>query len=297
MKFADLTTRTITAAVLIGSLIVLEKLHELQLSFLGLPLASLFPITAFILIVICGIEFIWLCESTQKNNRLFFGYGIVTIGPSVLMLVLYFLRPVDSLSALGGRVLGTGVLSLFFGLALVASAGKRSLEEATRRVTETLLGSVLVGIGGAAIVCLSLLQSHSLLFWVVAVVAGNDTGAYFIGKWLGNKKLSVAISPGKSVEGALGGLCVGAVIGLGISMLWSTWFFHGSFFNPAILFYALIVGVFGQISDLTKSVMKRIANVKDSSALLPGHGGFLDRLDGILGGSVAILIIAVLFES
>jgi phosphatidate cytidylyltransferase len=167
--------------------------------------------------------------------------------------------------------------------------GRRSLEEATTIYLELTIGSILIGFGGASLLHLALLGSHIALFWVVAVVAFNDTGAYFFGKLMGRNKLSIHISPGKSIEGGLGGLILGIIAGIFIGNIYPESLGTSSNVHFAIL--AFFVGVFGQSFDLTKSFVKRIAGVKDSGNLLPGHGGFLDRLDGVLGGALALHIV------
>lgn len=104
-----------------------------------------------------------------------------------------------------------------------------------------------------------------------------DSGAYFVGRSLGRHKLYPAASPNKTVEGLLGGIVAAAVALPALAALgWAT---------PSGLDYAvlpIIVGVLGQSGDLLESLMKRETQVKDTSAALPGHGGFLDRFDSLL---------------
>ena len=114
-----------------------------------------------------------------------------------------------------------------------------------------------------------------VLLLVLAVVWLNDTGAYFTGLWLGRKKLAPRISPGKTVEGAAGGILAGTTGGL----------LFGSLFGLPFLWLLFVTPVFcllGQIGDLFESLLKRGAGVKDSGSLLPGHGGILDRFDSML---------------
>ncbi len=112
------------------------------------------------------------------------------------------------------------------------------------------------------------------LFWVIA---WGDTGALYAGTLWGRRKLCPAVSPKKTVEGAMGGLAANFIF---------AWLFKLLFFSPmpalTCTVFALIIGVVGQFGDLFESEFKRAAGVKDSSTLLPGHGGFLDRLDALL---------------
>ncbi len=113
---------------------------------------------------------------------------------------------------------------------------------------------------------------NSILFLLLVTWAG-DIGAYLVGRSLGRLKLAPSISPGKTVEGAIAGFvcsfCVGFVYYfLDRSILW--------------LIFAALFNIIGQFGDLFESMLKRGAGVKDSSQWLPGHGGFLDRLDSLL---------------
>jgi phosphatidate cytidylyltransferase len=114
---------------------------------------------------------------------------------------------------------------------------------------------------------------------------GSDTVAYFAGKSFGRHKLFEAVSPKKTVEGALGGL-VGSVLGAVIGHFW---------FVPQLSLahgipLAIVAGALGQLGDLGESVLKRATGVKDSGAILPGHGGILDRVDALLVTTVAVYV-------
>jgi phosphatidate cytidylyltransferase len=127
-----------------------------------------------------------------------------------------------------------------------------------------------------------------VLLWISVWVC--DTFAYFGGKLFGKNKLSPKTSPNKTIEGAIFGI-VGAFIiflGLGKTML--------NFLPSWYLFIsAIIVGVFGQMGDLVESRFKRDAGVKDTSTILPGHGGFLDRFDSIIFVAPIFFILFYLF--
>lgn len=115
------------------------------------------------------------------------------------------------------------------------------------------------------------------IFLVLLIVMIGDTAAYFVGINVGRHKLYPAISPNKSREGAVGGL-VGSVAGAFLAKFW---------FFPVLalvdcLFLGLVLGALGQLGDLFESMLKRSFGVKDSSGLIPGHGGLLDRLDSLL---------------
>lgn len=111
----------------------------------------------------------------------------------------------------------------------------------------------------------------------------NDTFAYLVGKSIGKHKLLERISPKKTIEGFIGGVVFAIFTGYLISKLYIK--ASPSFSEKSILIWttiALIVGVFGTIGDLIESKFKRIAGIKDSGKIMPGHGGILDRLDSVI---------------
>jgi phosphatidate cytidylyltransferase len=121
-----------------------------------------------------------------------------------------------------------------------------------------------------------------LVMFPIAVTWATDTGAYTLGRMFGRHKLIPSVSPSKTVEGALGGLLF-SILG--------TWLYVQFLLEPfsqlslaplGILVFAIVVGIVGQVGDLAESLLKREAGVKDSSKLLPGHGGILDRFDSLL---------------
>jgi len=115
------------------------------------------------------------------------------------------------------------------------------------------------------------------VFWLLLVVAAGDTGAFYVGSYFGKHKLCPAVSPKKTIEGSLGGLAANVIIGALYQML-----FMPSLSLALGIVFALVVGAVGQAGDLFESEFKRAAGVKDSGKLLPGHGGFLDRIDALL---------------
>ncbi|AYM05242.1 phosphatidate cytidylyltransferase [Agrobacterium radiobacter] len=143
----------------------------------------------------------------------------------------------------------------------------------------------LSGISLAAIRGDELTGFVSILF-IFAVVWSTDILAYFVGRAIGGPKLAPSISPGKTWSGAIGG-AVAAVIGGGaVSMA-----YHGRI-SLLVLGLAFILSVFSQIGDLFESFVKRRFQVKDSSHLIPGHGGFMDRVDGLVFACFTVFLIA-----
>lgn len=115
------------------------------------------------------------------------------------------------------------------------------------------------------------------IYFILIIVFAGDIGALYAGTYLGSNKLCPAVSPGKTIEGSIGGLTANLCAG----GLFKYFFFPEYSWWVSILFFVL-VGVAGQLGDLFESELKRSAGVKDSGGLLPGHGGILDRIDALL---------------
>lgn len=119
-------------------------------------------------------------------------------------------------------------------------------------------------------------QTHGgeLILCLLMIVVATDIGAYFTGRAVGKHKLAPRVSPGKTWEGVVGGLFAAMIV----AALVSYWF---GIQLASFVTLALITAIFSIIGDLTESLFKRHANLKDSSNILPGHGGVLDRIDSI----------------
>ena len=137
-------------------------------------------------------------------------------------------------------------------------------------------------------VCLIWLRGHGdgfrLMMYLFFVVWGTDSGAYLVGRIVGGPKLAPQISPSKTWSGAIGGALIAAVTGLVVAML------HGTEL-PVIAFgVALLLAIATQLGDLFESALKRRYAIKDSGDAIPGHGGILDRVDGLLVASAVLAL-------
>ncbi|MCF8308361.1 MAG: phosphatidate cytidylyltransferase [Bacteroidales bacterium] len=122
------------------------------------------------------------------------------------------------------------------------------------------------------------LLAFFVLIWV------NDTGAYLTGLLIGKHKLLPSVSPKKTWEGFFGGALLALVIA------WLAGNYFENYQNISYVFYAIIIIIFATVGDLVESLLKRNFNVKDSGSILPGHGGMLDRFDGVLLSAPAIFL-------
>jgi phosphatidate cytidylyltransferase len=132
------------------------------------------------------------------------------------------------------------------------------------------LGRLRIAAGGL------LLLLPLLLTWA------SDIGAFFVGRALGKRKLMPSVSPGKTVAGAIGGLVATALVGWLYARFVLTPATQLGFVRGTVIVFAAIVSVAAQLGDLAESLLKREAGMKDSSHLIPGHGGILDRFDSLL---------------
>jgi phosphatidate cytidylyltransferase len=128
----------------------------------------------------------------------------------------------------------------------------------------------------------------SLILFVFFIVWITDIAAYFVGRHFGGPKLLPAVSPKKTWSGAMGGLGFSIIFAVLVTV-----------YNPDLTTFVVIVGaavlsITSQIGDLFESWVKRLFGVKDSSQLIPGHGGFLDRLDGLVAAAVPVAFLVAL---
>jgi len=133
-------------------------------------------------------------------------------------------------------------------------------------------------------------DGYLILLWMFIIVCASDVFSYIFGNLLKGPKIFPVLSPSKTYSGTIAGLCIGSFCGI---------FFFESFItinSKYFIFYSILVSIAGLLGDLTISRVKRIFKIKDSSKLIPGHGGFLDRFDSISFGLLAVFFIQYLFN-
>jgi len=217
-------------------------------------------------------------------NKIFGGMNLKTSFPVMLagVLILSACAFIGGLDAFGAAVMPVVALLLLSGVF---------------RYPALAPGDVAAGLAGTLYIALFIFfylirTLDGGLAWVLIMLSGTwagDTAAYFVGKKLGRIKLAPLLSPGKTVEGALGGI-VGSTLG---AVLVYTLY-------PIVLIYkvialGLLVGIFGILGDLFESSLKRTAGVKDTGLIIPGHGGVLDRFDSMLFTAPAVYYFVILF--
>jgi phosphatidate cytidylyltransferase len=130
---------------------------------------------------------------------------------------------------------------------------------------------------------------RDLVIWLLLVIWATDIGAYFAGRSIGGPKLAPRISPKKTWAGLFGGMVAAAAVA-GLAGIWL------DDFKPSLwnLLLAMVLAVVSQIGDLLESHLKRRYDAKDSSNLIPGHGGVLDRTDGLMAASLMLALVVLM---
>ncbi len=182
---------------------------------------------------------------------------------------------------------GAAVVPFMLITGMILAMGKEAPSDLFRRYTRLVWGVAYIGclypivylIGNDYLVAQNIKPAVNgdLLMLLFGILWVGDTAAMGIGKWLGKHKLAPAVSPNKTIEGLIGGF-VGAII---ISLIVYYWkFSHLPIHHFLII--PVLCSLFGQLGDLVESMWKRSLGLKDSSAIIPGHGGVLDRFDSLL---------------
>jgi phosphatidate cytidylyltransferase len=145
-----------------------------------------------------------------------------------------------------------------------------------------------VQIAGYGLVHFRIDFGFTWLIWLVSIVVVTDIAGYFVGKSIGGPKFWPAISPKKTWSGTIGGWIGAALVGVIFVMLTNA--------SWTIILLSVVISFAGQMGDIAESALKRRQGVKDSSTLIPGHGGLFDRFDALLGASLFMHLFASVFD-
>jgi len=242
----------------------------------------------------CAAEFAWISSGAGRERVKQLCLLVLAVAPSIAAVWglrgSLFCQSGPAAAALLLWAGGATVAVQMLGLLLMAVLGRGSLNAAAKISAELFVGLFLISLGGTAWLMLPHLNGSVLyFFWLLLVVCSNDIAAYFVGSKAGGPKLCPALSPGKTISGSLAGLAGGLAGGLvGYYLFGFTWS------GRALALISVAVVLAAQAGDLAKSFLKRLNEVKDSGSILPGHGGMLDRLDGLLSAAPVLCLFLVL---
>ena len=256
-------TRVISGAVLVA----------IAVAVVWFAPAALFFAVAETLLILAFVEYAGLARAS--------GVPIPTVAAGAATVLASI--GVTSTRWMGDEVVGTAIaldailMTASVVLATLAMIGWRGDRDAVSRASAAIFPMLYLGLPIGAMVALRALRGREALFLLLLTVMVSDTAQYYSGRAFGRRPLASAISPNKTIEGAVGGFIGGALV-LVVAGRW--WL-------PAMpIALRALVGValcaLGIAGDLFESMLKRSAGVKDSSALIPGHGGVLDRIDALL---------------
>lgn len=186
-----------------------------------------------------------------------------------------------------GAVITTNLFGMVWSMLPIVAAAVALWGIRHKRPLWMAAGMVYIGFPVAALVWISNDLGFATVLWLILVVIASDVGGYFVGRKLGGAKLWPAISPNKTWSGTAGGWVLAAIVGLVFGLV-----IDGFGVADAILL-SIILAAFAQAGDLLESWIKRRQGVKDSSNLIPGHGGLLDRFDGLLAATTAFTLMQI----
>jgi phosphatidate cytidylyltransferase len=243
--------------------------------------ALLFQALALALVVIAAHELVGLARASGLHVP-----AAPTMAAAALTLVAVALPPG---SGDAGAALPVILLAQVLALGGVAMGRWRPGTPALAGVAASLFPSLYVALPVGALVVIRDAEGPAALFLLMVTVMASDTAQYYSGRVFGRRPLAPVISPAKTVEGAIGGF----VIGTAVFAIAGGWWL--SRVPPAMrLVFGIAIVASGIAGDLFESMLKRSAGVKDSSRLIPGHGGVLDRIDALIFAGPTYYIILTL---
>ncbi len=241
-----------------------------------IALAAVFYGSPWFELVVAGMAAAVIWEFVHISNK----DGFPPRAGVVLMTTLFAVVVAGFDLVLGFVVIGFVWLGLFFTDRDVDHGGTSSLESAL------LYGAV----PAVCLIAVSEMGGSATVIWVLAVVWGTDVGGYVAGRLIGGPKLAPKISPNKTWSGAAGSITAAALGGT-VVIYWA-----GADWSWLALVLALALSVVSQFGDLAESRFKRWHGVKDSGTWVPGHGGVMDRIDGLWAASPIAAVMCSVFE-
>ncbi len=264
-----MVSRTLIAIILVPVSIIIV--------WVGFPWFTIFTT---LLSVICAYELVKMAQS----------WGDDPVIPLALVISvgLTFSVPIIQESSTYNRALPPviAVFSIISLLWLISRGNRR--ETCSKYVVSIAAGMFIGGCLSHVLLLRSISQGFEWTLFVMMVTFSMDTGALLVGKTIGNKPFAITISPSKTWEGAIAGFLIAIAISIAAVHILSL---NLPFWHTFIL--GALIGIIGQVGDLSESKLKRIAGIKDSGKLLAGHGGLMDRLDSIIFNVIVVYYLVI----
>ncbi|HXE79488.1 MAG TPA: phosphatidate cytidylyltransferase [Vicinamibacterales bacterium] len=184
---------------------------------------------------------------------------------------------VSAVVALATSFVSLVIVAVVLAQAIRAIGSRQPLAGALPGVAASVFGPLYVGFPLGALVAVHAAAGPAAALMLIGIIAVSDTAQYYGGRLFGRRQLAPVISPKKTIEGAVTGVIVATIAFVALGQ----WLWPGAR-APFLAFFGLVIAVLGIAGDLFESLLKRSVGVKDSSTLIPGHGGVLDRIDALL---------------
>lgn len=243
-----------------------------------------------VVMVLAGFGAIWI------GGVVFFAFVALICGAMVWELARMLEPNAEGIS--GGMALQMGIMSgvvvlisgflpLFYVLPFLLAPAVAGATRLSRDQGLFILFAGLISLAGYGLGTMRIDLGFDWVLWLILVVVITDVAGYFAGKSIGGAKLWPRVSPNKTWSGTVAGWIGAGAVGLGFALYAG----HGL----GLIWISVVMSMVAQAGDIAESAIKRRTGVKDSSALIPGHGGVMDRFDGMLGAAVFVLFASVAF--
>ncbi|MGA9753755.1 MAG: phosphatidate cytidylyltransferase [Desulfobaccales bacterium] len=237
-----------------------------------------------LLLVISGLAQWEFLGMFQPEADVFRRVKAITLGSVLLLSFCTAQRATTLCNPSGPIFVLVGILFILFLFYLIAYS---HIPDPTRDLMVNILGLLYIPLLLGHFVWLRYLgDGQWWIFWLLMVIMAGDTGAFYVGRTWGKTKLYPEVSPGKTWAGVVGGMASAGLVGVALGR-WAI----PRLSLPGLAGLALLLALVGLLGDLFESMLKRQVQVKDTSELLPGHGGMLDRLDSLLFAAPALVYI------
>jgi len=253
-------------------------LKRIITSLVAFPLLSLLIFKGSVLLFTSFVGLVSLVALYEYYQIVFFDQKAAVFSSISIWGALIGLLIISAAYAGSFRVI-IGLLVLnFFGAAVLSMPQYKNGPQILDVLEKEILAVIYIPLSFSMIILLRKdLHGVAWIFFLLFIVFAGDVGAFYAGKFFGRHKLSPSISPGKTVEGSVGGMIFCIIVGYVFMRL-----FLPHLNVPMIFFLFVAVNIASQTGDLFESQLKRTGKIKDSGNILPGHGGILDRIDALL---------------